>query len=129
MNPSPPPAGPGTVADVSEFTSVMADIAAAYDYPLADIGVYLQPLERARACFCQFAFPYDTEDKAAVAAVGDIHLAVSEALMALGGLFTTPYGPWAEMVYGRTATYTSTMKIVKSAFDPGNILNPGKLCF
>jgi FAD/FMN-containing dehydrogenase len=118
-----------TLDRAAEFADAVAAVAGAYDYPPADIGVYLQPLERARACFCRFAFPYDSEDMDAAATVRDIHRDVSEAVISLGGLFTTPYGPWAEMVYGRTATYTSTLKIVKSAFDPGNILNPGKLCF
>jgi FAD/FMN-containing dehydrogenase len=118
-----------TLERAPEFAAVISDIAAAYDYPLADVGVYLQPLERARACYCQFAFPYDVEDSGAVATVRDIHFAVSEAVISLGGLFTTPYGPWAELVYSRSAAYTSTLKIVKQAFDPGNILNPGKLCF
>jgi FAD/FMN-containing dehydrogenase len=47
----------------------------------------------------------------------------------MGGLFTTPYGPWADMVYSRAASYTAVMKVVKDALDPNKILNPGKLCF
>ena len=49
--------------------------------------------------------------------------------MRLGGFFSAPYGPWADMVYSRAAAYTETLKVVKRAFDPDNILNPGKLCF
>jgi FAD/FMN-containing dehydrogenase len=47
----------------------------------------------------------------------------------MGGLFTTPYGPWADMIYSRTTTYVETLKIIKDSLDPNKILNPGKLCF
>jgi len=118
-----------TLERAPEFAAAIAATAAAHGYPSDDIGVYLQPIERARACFCRFAFPYDPEDATETDRVREIHQDASETVMAMGGLFSTPYGPWADMVYGRSATYTSTMKIVKNAFDPGHILNPGKLCF
>ena len=56
-------------------------------------------------------------------------LLTSIGMLWLGGFFIAPYGPWADMVYSRAAAYTATLKVVKRAFDPDNILNPGKLCF
>ena len=53
----------------------------------------------------------------------------SELVMNMSGVFTTPYGVWADMVYSRATAFTSVMKVVKDAFDPNNIMNPGKLCF
>jgi len=118
-----------TLDKVNEFTRAMEGIAAKYGYPTGDIGVYLQPVERARVCFCQFSFPVDPDDAKEVDRIRRLFREASERAISMGGLFTTPYGPWADMVYSRAATYTAVMKVVKNAFDPNNILNPGKLCF
>jgi FAD/FMN-containing dehydrogenase len=60
--------------------------------------------------------------------VSDLFLDASKLVINMGGIFTNPYGQWAEMVYSRSATFTKVMKILKNVFDPNNILNPGKLC-
>jgi len=117
-----------TLDRVPEFTEAMNEVAAQYGYPTKDISVYLQPLERARACFCQFGFHCDPEDANEVNLVRSLFLTASEMAISMGGFFTTPYGPWADMVYSRSASYTHALKVVKNAYDPNNILNPGKLC-
>ncbi len=118
-----------TLDRVHEFTEIMTHIAAKYGYPTKDIGVYLQPLDRARAVFCQFGFHNNPEDARETEMVKNLFLEASEEAIDRGGFFTTPYGQWADMVYSRTASYTRVLKIVKNAYDPNNILNPGKLCF
>ena len=60
---------------------------------------------------------------------GELHRYLSEELITMGAFFSRPYGPWADMVYRRATTYTTTLKEVKKVFDPNNILNPGKLCY
>jgi FAD/FMN-containing dehydrogenase len=117
-----------TLNRVPEFTDAIADVVAKYGYLTRDIGIYMQPLERARACFCQFSFHCDTEDTNEVALVRSLFLEASNRVVGMGGFFTTPYGPWADMVYSRAAGYTHALKVVKNAYDPNNILNPGKLC-
>ena len=117
-----------TLNRVPEFTEAMNEVAAKYGYPTKDIGIYLQPLERARACFCQFGFHCNPEDAKEVNSVRSLFLKASEMAIGMGGFFTTPYGPWADMVYSRAASYTRALKVVKNAYDPNNILNPGKLC-
>ncbi len=118
-----------TLDEVHEFIGAIAGVAAAHGYPTKDIGVYLQPVERARVCFCQLGFHCNPDDAIEVDRVRSLYMEASELAISLGGLFTTPYGPWADMVYSRAATYTAVLKVVKNAFDPNNILNPGKLCF
>ncbi len=118
-----------TLNRVSEFTSGMNRVAAQYGYPTRDIGFYLQPIERGRVCYCQYGFHCDPNDTRDVERVHSLYLEASELVVSMGGLFTSPYGPWADMVYSRAATYTAVMKVVKNAFDPNNIMNPGKLCF
>ncbi len=116
-----------TMDRVHEFTRAMDELGAKHGYPTRDIGVYIQPLERARACFLQFGFHCDPNKASEVEMVKRLFLEASEKAMSMGGFFTTPYGPWADMVYSRTAQYTSVLKIVKNAYDPNNIMNPGKV--
>ncbi|MFH1775336.1 MAG: FAD-binding oxidoreductase [Chloroflexota bacterium] len=118
-----------TLNRVAEFTDSMGEVAAKYNYPTADIGFYLQPVERGRACFCQYGFHCDPGDAEDVARVRSLYLEASELAISMGGIFTTPYGYWADMVYSRTAAYTDVMRLVKDALDPNNIMNPGRLCF
>ncbi len=118
-----------TLNRVPEFTKVINEIATKHEYPTADIGFYLQPIERGRACFCQYSFHCTPDNSKDVEKVHKLYLEASERAISMGGLFTTPYGPWADMVYSRTPNYTTTLKLVKNAFDPNNIMNPGKLCF
>ncbi|MFC2003618.1 FAD-binding oxidoreductase, partial [Chloroflexota bacterium] len=118
-----------TLDRVPEFTTAMGEVAASHGYPTRDIGIYLQPIERGRACFCQYSFHCDPNDNKDVDRIRNLYLEASERAVSMGGLFTTPYGPWADMVYSRTAAYTAVLKVVKNALDPNNILNPGKLCF
>ena len=118
-----------TLERVAEFTTAMEEIAVEHGYPTGDIGVYLQPLERGRMCFCQFGFHTNPDDDNETERVRNLYLDASELAIGMGALFTTPYGPWADMVYSRTAGYTAVMKIVKDALDSNHILNPGKLCF
>ena len=118
-----------TLDRVHEFTEALNWVATKHGYPISDIGIYLQPIERGRICFCQYGFHCNPGDAKDVARIRSLYLEASKKVFSMGGLFTTPYGPWADMVYSRTATYTATLKVVKNALDPNNILNPGKLCF
>jgi hypothetical protein len=118
-----------TLNRVPEFTKAMHEVAVKYGYPTRDIDFYLQPIERARICYCQYGLHCELEDAKDVVRVRSLYLEASERVVSMGGLFTTPYGPWADMVYSRTATYTAALKVAKDVLDPNKILNPGKLCF
>ena len=118
-----------TLDRVPEFTEAIASVAAGYGYPTGDIGIYVQPLDRAHAVRLEFTFSCDPDDDAECAVVARLFLEASETAIEMGGFFSTPYGPWANMVYSRTASVTSTLKAVKNVYDPNNVLNPGKLCF
>jgi FAD/FMN-containing dehydrogenase len=118
-----------TMDKAPEFTSAMYGLAAEHGYPTRDIGFYLQPIEYGRVSLCQYSFYYDPNDAKDVDVVKKLYLEASERVIRMGGLFTTPYGPWADMIYKRTSAYTAFMKVIKNAFDPINIMNPGKLCF
>jgi len=115
-----------TLNRVPEFEAAVRETADVLGYPAAETGIYLQPLERARACFLEFGFDYapDAADDAR-----KLLRAVQRRVLDLGGHFTTPYGEFAESVFSRAAGHTSLMRQVKAAFDPNDVMNPGKLCF
>ena len=116
-----------TLDRVPEFNKAIDFVAAKHGYPTKDIGFYLQPIERGRACCCQYGFSCDPDDTKDVELVHNLYLEASELVISMGGYIATPYGLWADMVFKRTSSYVPTMKLVKDAFDPNNILNPGKL--
>ena len=118
-----------TLDRAAEFADAISQIAEAGGYPPEDIGVYIQPIERARIAHFSFSFNYDPADAAEKEIVNQTFLAASKAVASLGGLFTTPYGPWADMVFSRATGYVKVMRAVKDTFDPNHIMNPGKLCF
>jgi FAD/FMN-containing dehydrogenase len=118
-----------TMNRIPEFNDAIHRVAIKYGYPTEDIGFYLQPVERGRISYCQFSFHGDPNDEREMEMVQHLYDEASEQAINMGGIFTTPYGVWADMIYSRTATYTAVMKLVKHSFDPNNIMNPGKLCF
>ena len=105
------------------------EICGEFNYPTQEMGIYMQPLERGRACHLEFSFPCDLNADREREKIKELYLSLSEELINMGGFFSRPYGPWADMVYQRAATYTSTLKEVKKVFDPNSIMNPGKLCY
>jgi FAD/FMN-containing dehydrogenase len=118
-----------TLDRATEFADRIAEIAEANGHPPADIGVYVQPIERARIARFSFSFNYDPADAAEAKVVSDTFLEASRAVAKLGGLFTNPYGPWAEMAFSGAEGYVNVMRAVKDTFDPNHIMNPDKLCF
>lgn len=83
-----------TMERIPEFTAALTQIATAYGYPVDDIGIYFQPLERARMGFYQYSFHCNPEDAREVDKVRKLYLEASERVVNMGGLFTTPYGAW-----------------------------------
>jgi FAD/FMN-containing dehydrogenase len=118
-----------TLDRAPEFAAAISNLAIKHRYAPQDMDVYIQPLERARACYCQFGLHNNPGDARETEAVKALFLEASEKMAGLGGLFANPYGPWADMVYDRTAVFTQTLKTIKDVLDPHHIMNPGKLCF
>jgi FAD/FMN-containing dehydrogenase len=117
-----------TMNRVPEFNNTMETLSYKHGYLNNDISFYLQPIEQGRICYCQYGFHFDPDDAAEAEKVHRLYLEASETVTNMGGIFTTPYGPQAEMVYSRAAAFPRVMKVVKNAVDPNNIMNPGKLC-
>jgi len=118
-----------TLDRIPDFVKAMYDQAESYRYPLADIGVYIQPTVQGCNCHCEFNLSYDPNSAKEVERVKGLVTEKSMALANMGGFFSRPYGPWADVAYRRDAETTAALRKVKGIFDANNIMNPGKLCF
>jgi FAD/FMN-containing dehydrogenase len=112
-----------------QYVDIVEEIAARYDYPISDIGMYIQPIEHNRACRPEFSFFYNPENKNEAAAVRALYNEAASVLLSNGAVFTRPYGDLAPIVYEKAASYAMALKRLKKLFDPNNIMNPGNLCF
>jgi FAD/FMN-containing dehydrogenase len=111
------------------YISIVEEMAAAFGYPLEDLGMYIQPIEHNRACQMEFNFFYDPESTPAKALIKSLNSETAKELLNNGAYFTRPYGDLAAINYERAAGYTAALKRVKRLFDPNNTMNPGNLCF
>jgi len=118
-----------TMDKAAFYEDIAMGYAATYGLNISEVGVYMQPLERGRACHLQFSFPCELEDEAERENIGSLFVELSKQLIDDGAFFTRPYGPWADMVYSRASSYTAMLKELKKIYDPNGIMNPGKLCF
>ena len=112
-----------------KFIHMVEEIATRHDYPIRDMGGYLQPIEHNRACHLEFNFFYDSKNPVEIEKIRSLYRDTAIALLKEGALFTRPYGELAPLIYERAANYTMVLKRVKKIFDPNNIMNPGNLCF
>jgi FAD/FMN-containing dehydrogenase len=118
-----------TLDKVPEFIDTVFAAANALRYPVSDIGIYLQPQHQGTSWHCEFNLPYDPQNRIETDRVRKLLETSSEALIRQGAYFSRPYGIWADLVYNRDAHNREVIRTIKGIFDPGNILNPGKLCF
>ena len=117
-----------TMDRAQAYTDLALSYATCYGLNINEVGVYMQPLERGRACHLSFCLPCDLDNEAEKENIRELHLELSDKLISEGAFFTRPYGAWADMVYRKATSYVATLKDLKKIFDPNNILNPGKLC-
>jgi len=112
-----------------QFLEILHRVAAAHNYPLADIGLYVQPKQNGRAFHLGANFPYNPSDLEQKQTVQTLFLDASRALLQEGAFFYRIYGQWADLVYAQTGNLHTTLKRIKKILDPNMILNPGKLGF
>src|SRR4030043_116230 len=108
-----------------KFIHMVEEIATRHDYPIRDMGGYLQPIEHNRACHLEFNFFYDSKNPVEIEKIRSLYRDTAIALLKEGALFTRPYGELAPLVYERAAGYTMVLKRGKKIFDPNNTMNPG----
>jgi hypothetical protein len=104
-------------------------VAAGFQYPTSDIGVYIQPVQDGHACQAEFSFFYDPEDAAEKTVIRELRRQATSSVMAKGAYVTRPYPVVADLVYQKYGEYAALLRRFKKHFDPNGILNPGNLCF
>ena len=118
-----------TMDKTPSFIEKVKELAGNYGYPLADIGVYIQPIRQGASCHCEFNLSYDSENSTEAKTVEKFITEGARILADAGAFFSRPYGPWAEIVYERAPHTVALLRKTKNIFDPEGIMNPGKLCF
>lgn len=118
-----------TLDRTPEFVATMHSVAEAHEYPVARIGIYIQPVQQGVSCHCEFNLPFDRSNAAEAERTRQLLLQASQELMRAGAYFSRPYGIWADMAFKRNPQATLVLKKVKKIFDPNAVMNPGKLCF
>ncbi len=111
------------------FSQAIGEVAVKHGYPAADLGIYVQPVVYGGACHFECNFYYDPDNAEEVNRIKSIYSEAAEVALDCGAFFSRPYGPVANMVYERTADYTTVLKKIKKLMDPNNIMSPGRLCF
>ena len=112
-----------------EYISVMHEKACETGFPVADIGMYIQPIQQGRSCHMEFNLTFDPRNESEVAKVKITFEQACKALMLKGAFFSRPYGMWAELIHNQGAENVLALRKVKQIFDPNNVMNPGKLFF
>jgi FAD/FMN-containing dehydrogenase len=118
-----------TLDQAPRFVATVDDLVAAEGLPAGDIGVYLQMTAQGTSCHCEFDLYYDPAKTAEVERTKKLAAKAGEDLLKAGAFFSRPYGEWAKLAYAQAPSTTILHRKIKNIFDPGNILNPGKLCF
>ncbi|MGW8322901.1 MAG: FAD-linked oxidase C-terminal domain-containing protein, partial [Thermodesulfobacteriota bacterium] len=97
--------------------------------PRERVGVYVQPIVQGTSCHCEFDIYFDPREEEEASKARRLFEQASGRLIEQGAFFSRPYPAWAEQVYASRGQFVSSLKKVKSVFDPNRVMNPGKLCF
>jgi FAD/FMN-containing dehydrogenase len=92
-----------------------------------DLGIYVQPRQRARVCHVEFHIPCSAEAGNELDNIKAFHRAAFDALINAGAIMYRPYYDWAETIYARSGYTFEVIKKLKKIVDPGRTLNPGKI--
>ncbi|MEW5734295.1 MAG: FAD-binding oxidoreductase [Thermodesulfobacteriota bacterium] len=112
-----------------EFIREMREQARRAGFPWDRVGVYLQPILQGCNAHLEFGLTYDPGDLNEKDAAERLVREGAEAMAALGGFFSRPYGDWSRFAFDPEGMHVSALRKLKAIFDPDGILNPGKLCF
>ncbi|MHA1279373.1 MAG: FAD-binding oxidoreductase [Candidatus Helarchaeota archaeon] len=119
-----------TLDKCAHFIEIVTKFFEKQQFPLENLGIYLQPLTQGSNCHCEFDIYYNPENHDETSKIQKVFSELSRILMDKGAFFNRPYGEWADEVYKRIdPEIAMALQKVKKIFDPNDILNPDVLCF
>ncbi len=118
-----------TLDKAPEFVKAMEQEADKHGLARENLGIYIQPIQQGRNCHVEFTVMYDSDNKEATQSAKELFDAAGKLLIDMGGFFSRPYGPWADLAYRKCPDSVTALKKVKGILDPKGVMNPGKLCF
>jgi hypothetical protein len=118
-----------TIDKTPGYITTIYSSAEEYNYPIPDIGIYIQPVHQGVGCHCEFILPFEPGNQVELSGVKELFHDASRRVFRQGAYFSRPYGIWARMVYNADAQTMAVTQKIKKIFDPHNVMNPGKLCF
>lgn len=98
-------------------------------HKVATVGIYIQPIEYARACHFECNIFYNSSNLDHVESTKILFRELADNFSQLGAFFSRPYGDLAKLVFSKSGNYTSMLRKIKAFYDPNNILSPERLCF
>lgn len=118
-----------TLDRTPDMIKAMKNLSDEHNYPVSDIGVYIQPAHQGVCCHCEFILPVDRGNSPEIQKATFLSQIAAPKLFRQGAFFSRPYGAWAPMVYNADAGAKDALRKIKQIFDPNGVMNPGKLCF
>jgi FAD/FMN-containing dehydrogenase len=119
-----------TTMDKAEgFIDKMKELAGAHHYDASNMGVYIQPCVQGTNCHLEFNCPYEPDNPDDKRKMKEFINQGCMEIAKMGGFFSRPYGEWTKVAHGRDIQAAIGQRRIKQIFDPGGIMNPGKLCF
>jgi len=115
--------------NVEKLINVMYRLSDQADYPIQDLGIYVQPLVQGANYHVEFNLFYDPDIRKEAGLVKKLASDVIDPLISNGAFFSRPYGESARAILNKDAATVQTLMKVKTIFDPDNMMNTGKLCF
>jgi hypothetical protein len=115
--------------NVEKLINVMYRLSDQADYPIQDLGIYVQPLVQGANYHVEFNLFYNPDIRKEASLVKKLTSDVIDPLISNGAFFSRPYGESARAILNKDAATVQTLMKVKNIFDPDNMMNPGKLCF
>jgi FAD/FMN-containing dehydrogenase len=114
---------------IESLIAVMNDQAEKAGYPVADMGVYVQPVVQGTGVHVEFTLFYDPASAGEAKKVRGLAAAAVKNLMAHGAFFSRPYGENTGIIVNRDAASAAMLTKLKKIFDPNHVMNPGKAGF
>lgn len=94
------------------------------DIPL---GTYIQPMAQGTYCHIEFTLPYKPRSCDEERKLASVWHGVAQYCADAGGFFSRPYAEWSDIAFKRDPGIRPMLSMTKSIFDPGNVMNPGRL--